>query len=254
MTLNPIHTIHPIHRTATAALASRSDADGRSRLSGNPPRFAAVAAAATAAVAMLVGSLGMTPAVAQPQLTPAIATADGEAPRYGRHGGHGGRPAGGSGAAMGGHGMGMMGLPPMHGRMLDRVGATDEQKAQIEQIMQSARADLKAQRDAGASTREQARALFAQPNIDARTAETLRQQLMAQHDQASQRMTQAMVEASRVLTVEQRQALVQQTEQRRALMEQHRSERMERGQRSERMERAPRGERRPMSGSAGGTI
>jgi periplasmic protein CpxP/Spy len=249
-----LNTPRPIRATPTSTAAMPAPSD-LARLSSNrshPARFTAVAAAASAAVALLLGSLATTPAVAQPQLMPAIATtastADGEMPR------HGGKGHGGPGAAGGAHGMGMMGLPPLHGRMLDRVGATDEQKAQIEQIMQAARADLKAQRDAAAPAREQARSLFAQPNVDARTAETLRQQLMTQQDQASRRMMQAMIEASRVLSVEQRQALVQQAEQRRELMQQRRAEPMQRHQRGEHMQRHQQGERRPMSGAAGGTI
>jgi protein CpxP len=51
------------------------------------------------------------------------------------------------------HGGGMMGGPMMGGmhggRMLDAVGATAEQKAQIKQIMDAAHTELKAQRDAG---------------------------------------------------------------------------------------------------------
>ena len=52
--------------------------------------------------------------------------------------------------------------------------------------------------------REQSMQLFTQPNVDANAAETLRQQMLQQHDQASKRMLQAMLDASRVLTPEQR--------------------------------------------------
>jgi protein CpxP len=96
-----------------------------------------------------------------------------------------------------------------HPRALEAVGATAEQKAQLQQILASARADLRALRDTGASQREQARSLFAQPQVDARTAEALRQQMMARQDQASRRMLQAALEASRVLSPEQRQQLAQ---------------------------------------------
>jgi Spy/CpxP family protein refolding chaperone len=106
-------------------------------------------------------------------------------------------------------GMGAMGNPRMAERMLESIGATAEQKAQIEQIMGAARADMKAQREAGATLRDQARTLMTQPTVDARAAETLRQQFMAQHDQASKRMLQAMLDVSRVLTVEQRRALAE---------------------------------------------
>ncbi|MCW5611917.1 MAG: Spy/CpxP family protein refolding chaperone [Rubrivivax sp.] len=119
-------------------------------------------------------------------------------------------------AGMGGAGMG----PGMGGRALDAVGATDEQKAQIRQIMDAARNDLQGQREAGRALREQMRALFAQPTVDANAVEALRQQMSAHREQASRRMTQAMVEASRVLTPEQRQALAEQMQQRRQRMEQ----------------------------------
>lgn len=133
---------------------------------------------------------------------------------------------GGPGGAMGaGMGMGMgMGGPRMD-RMLDSVGVSAEQKTQIRQIMQAARSDLAGQREARRQLHEQARSLFLQPNVDARAAEDLRQKMLAQHDQASQRMTQAMLDASRVLTPEQRKALADRMVQRRSMMERHRAER-----------------------------
>ena len=122
-----------------------------------------------------------------------------------------------------GHGGGMMGGPMMGGmhgeRMLDAVNATPDQRAQIKQIMDAAHADMKAQREAGRPLHDQMRQLFAQPTVDARVAETLRQQLLVQHDQASKRMMQAMLEASRVLTPEQRAKLAEMAGQRRGMME-----------------------------------
>jgi len=121
------------------------------------------------------------------------------------------------------HGNGMMGGPMMGGmhggRMLDAVGATAEQKAQIKQIMDAAQTDLKAQRDAGRGLHDQMRQLFTQPTVDARAVETLRQQMLAHHDQASKRMMQAMLEGSRVLTPEQRAKMADMAGQRRAMME-----------------------------------
>lgn len=134
------------------------------------------------------------------------------------HGGHGGHRGG-----MGG-GMALM-HPQQMERVLDSVNASAEQRAQIKQIVQAAHADLKAQRQGGSSLREQGLALFAQPTVDARAAETLRQQMLAQHDQASKRVLQAMLDVSRVLTPEQRQALADRIAQRKAMMERHRAER-----------------------------
>ncbi len=100
-------------------------------------------------------------------------------------------------------------------RMLDAVKATDAQKAQVRQIMQSAAADMAAQREAGRSLRDQAMAVFAAPTVDANAAEQLRQQIVAQHDQGSKRMLAAMLEVSRVLTPEQRAAWAERMKQRR---------------------------------------
>lgn len=139
--------------------------------------------------------------------------------------GHG--PGAGFGAGMG-PGMGLMGGPGM-ARALDGVGATAEQKAQIQQILQAARTDMRAQRDSGAALHEQMRSLFAQPNVDARAVETLRQQMLARHDAASKRMTQAMLDASKVLTPEQRAKLGERMKQRAEVMRE-RQQRMEREQ------------------------
>lgn len=137
-------------------------------------------------------------------------------------------------AAMHGAGMGPMAMG--HGglseRMLDSVDATAEQRTQIRALMEAARNDMQAQREAGRSLRQQAMTLFAQPTVDARAAEALRQQMLAQHDGVSKRMTQLMLDVSRVLMPEQRSKL---------------AERM--AQRHERMQRQPREHRhlRPQS-------
>ena len=93
----------------------------------------------------------------------------------------------GAEAAPGHHGGGHHGMMGgrMIERMLDGVNATDAQRTQIRQIMQSAATDLKAQRESARALREQSMQLFTQPNVDANAAEALRQQMMAQHDQAS---------------------------------------------------------------------
>jgi Spy/CpxP family protein refolding chaperone len=123
--------------------------------------------------------------------------------RGGHHGMHAGMQAGMGQGPMG-YGMAQQLFNP---RLLDSVGATAEQKAQLRQIMDSARTDMKALHDSGSHLREQTRALLTQPNVDARAAEALRQQMLAQHDQVTRRMMQATLDASRVLTPEQRQQL-----------------------------------------------
>jgi len=159
---------------------------------------------AAGAVLALAGSL-MQPAAAMPQ---------------GDHGAHHGAMS-----SMGGMGDMVMTHPRQLERLFESIGATTEQRTQIRQIADAARADLRAQREAGAPLHEQARALFAQPTIDEAAVEALRRQMLARHDQASKRWTQAMLEMSRVLTPDQRKALADRMAERRAMMERHRAER-----------------------------
>ena len=138
---------------------------------------------------------------------------------YSLHGGPGGP------AAMSDMDGMVMAHPRQLERLFDSIGATAEQRARISQIAQAARADLHSQREAGQGLREQGRALFAQPTIDEATAEALRQQMLAQHDKASRRTMQALVEMGRVLTPDQRKAMVDLMAERRAMMERRRAER-----------------------------
>ena len=135
----------------------------------------------------------------------------------GRHGGPGGD---------GGPGFGMM-QGRMGERMLDMVNATAEQRAQIKQIIDRNAADRQAQRESHRALREQAAKLFSQPTVDATAAEALRQQMMQQHDQASRRMMQSMIEVSRVLTPEQRKLLADRMAQRGEMFRRHFQERQQ---------------------------
>lgn len=110
-------------------------------------------------------------------------------------------------------------------RLLDEVNATPEQRAQIRQIMQGASTDMKARHESRRALRDQAMKLLAQPNVDAAALEALRQQMLAQHDQSSKRTMQAMIDASRVLTPEQRVKLADGMKQRRDMMQRHQRER-----------------------------
>ncbi len=130
---------------------------------------------------------------------------------YGGHGGHGGP------------GVGMFG--GMMIRMLDRVNATPEQRTQIQQIMRKQASEMGAQREAGRALRQQAMTLFAQPTVDADAVEALRQKQLAMHDAASQRMTAAMLEISRVLTPDQRKQMAEYMSQRSEMMQRHQRER-----------------------------
>jgi Spy/CpxP family protein refolding chaperone len=137
------------------------------------------------------------------------------------------------GMMMGGGGgpRGMMGSPEHMGRMLDHMldglNATDAQRNQIKQIAQAAAADMKAQHDAGQALRDKSLQIFSAPTVDAAAAESVRAQMVAQHDLASRRMLQAMLDASKVLTPEQRAKLGERMKQRQAQMH-DRMQRMER--------------------------
>ena len=142
----------------------------------------------------------------------------------------------GMGMGMGGHdgrpGMMHFGGSPEHmargiDPMLDGLNATDAQRTQIKQILQSAGADLKAQHEAGRALHQKGMQIFAAPNVDAAAAEQLRQQLSAQHDQASKRMLAAMLDVSKVLTPEQRAKLGERMKNRDAQL-QDRRQRMQR--------------------------
>ena len=131
------------------------------------------------------------------------------------------------GGGMGHHGGGMDGMM-MGGRMIDRmldgVDATDAQRSQIKQIAEAAAADLKTQREASRALRQRILDIFTAPNVDANAAEVVRQQMLAQHDQASRRMMLAMIDISRVLTPEQKAKLAERMKARAAKMQ----ERMQR--------------------------
>lgn len=143
-------------------------------------------------------------------------------PGYGP--GHGPGMHAGPGMMGGGPGMGMMGGRGLD-RMLDSVNASTEQRSQIKAIFDRARTDLQAQHEAHRALRQQMMTLFTQPVVDANAVEALRQQTLQQHDAASRRMMQAMLEASRVLSPEQRKQLADQAAKRRDWMEQRLQER-----------------------------
>jgi len=90
------------------------------------------------------------------------------------------------------------------GHMLDIVNATDAQRSQIEAIFKAARQDLSGQRETGMKLHQQLATLYTATNIDAAAIEAVRQQISAQHEVASKRLSQASIDAARVLTPEQR--------------------------------------------------
>jgi periplasmic protein CpxP/Spy len=130
---------------------------------------------------------------------------------------------------------GMMGPGTMDGggsmfggmlpRLLERVNATPEQRTQITQILDANANEMRAQHEAGRALRDEALTLFAQPTVDAKALEALRQKQLAQHDKASQRMTGVMLSISSVLTPDQRRQMAESLKQRGEMMQRHFRER-----------------------------
>ena len=145
---------------------------------------------------------------------------------YGGPGGFGMHGGPGAGMMHDGPGIGMM-QGRMGERMLDIVNATPEQRTQIKQIIDRNVAERQAQRTAHLALRDQARQLFTQPTVDAAAAEQLRQQMLQQHDQASRRMMQSMLEISRILTPEQRKQMADHMAQRGEMKRRHMQERQQ---------------------------
>ena len=130
---------------------------------------------------------------------------------HGGHGGHGehGRGPGMMGGGMMGGGMmggGMMGM--MAGRhldqMLNRVDATDEQRAKIRDISRAARNDVEKLTDVLQPLRKSAVEALAAPTVDRAAVEGIRTRLSGVTDEISKRMTTAMLDVAQVLTPEQR--------------------------------------------------
>lgn len=132
--------------------------------------------------------------------------------------GHGGAMAMQAGMGPGGHGGGMWmgrGLD----RLLDGVKATDDQRTRIRAIADAARRDLQSQRQDHRALRDQAMSAFTQSTVDAAQVEAVRRQMLSQHDAATKRMSQAMVEIAQVLTPEQRSQLAQRMKERQDRMQ-----------------------------------
>lgn len=119
------------------------------------------------------------------------------------HGEHGRGPGMMGGGMMGG---GMMGM--MAGRhldhMLDRVNATDEQRAKIRDISRAARNDIEKLTDVLQPLRKSAVEALAAPTVDRAAVEGIRTRLSGVTDEISKRMTTAMLDVAQVLTPEQR--------------------------------------------------
>lgn len=162
------------------------------------------ALALTSAVSMLAGTtVGMTSAQAQGQPADPRDQADrGSCKHHGGQDGH---------ESHGGHmsPFGPLGDARMLDRMLDDVKATDAQRVKIKQIAEAAKKDLQAQHESARDLHEKTMQILNAPKVDEAAAEAVRQQMLVQHDKASKRTLQALIEISRVLTPEQRAQVAQ---------------------------------------------
>jgi periplasmic protein CpxP/Spy len=122
-------------------------------------------------------------------------------------------------------GMGMMMAGHRLDHLLASVNATADQRTRIKAIAEAARSDLKTLQAAGRSAHQQVMTLLAAPTIDAAAIETLRVQISQQHDQASRRITQALIDASNVLSPDQRKQLADRAGKMRDMMQRHLQER-----------------------------
>lgn len=174
----------------------------------------------TAGQAVQAASPAATKAAAAPSDAPRCE--DGACPMHGGEHGHHGR------GMKGGSDMGLPFAGPGFDRLLDEVQATDAQRKQIRDIADKARTDLRALHEKAREQHQNAMAMWTAPKIDAAEAEKQRQQMLAQHDQVSKRVMQAMLDVGNVLTPEQRAKAAVALKQRHERMHDRMAERQER--------------------------
>ena len=119
---------------------------------------------------------------------------------HAERGGHGDHHRGGGSAMMASDGL----FAGHIEHMLDVANATDAQRSQIDSLFKAAREELAGQHDASSKLHVQLAALYTATNIDAAAIESVRAQMSAQREVASKRLSQASIDAARVLTPEQR--------------------------------------------------
>lgn len=169
-------------------------------------RMLAALLLAGSAVAALTPATGRAQAAAPAAAEPAASAAPAPRPRMPH----------GPGMPRHGHPMAppeTAGWMPMHGpgfeRLLERVGATPEQRSQIRQIRDAERAELRGEHEAARALHAEGARIFSADTIDVAAAEALRQKMLAHHDKVSHRHLQAMIDIANVLTPAQRRELAQ---------------------------------------------
>jgi Spy/CpxP family protein refolding chaperone len=90
------------------------------------------------------------------------------------------------------------------------IDATAEQQVKLRAIVKAAVKDLIPLREKARTARQQAGQLLTQPTIDRAAIEKFRAERVAEMDAVSKRLTQALADASEVLTPEQRQKVAEQ--------------------------------------------
>ena len=113
---------------------------------------------------------------------------------------------------------GMGGNPEQHkafmerrlDKMLDNVKATDSQRTAVKAIFARMFTEMRPIHDQHKTLHDQIASAFAADTVDRAAVENLRKQVPSLVDQASQVFTKALLDASQILTPEQRQTLVKQ--------------------------------------------
>jgi Spy/CpxP family protein refolding chaperone len=93
--------------------------------------------------------------------------------------------------------------------MLGRVGASDVQKAQINETLKNAFNDMKGMHERHSQALEQFHQLLLAPSVDRARIESLRAEQIKAMDEASKRLVGAIDDAAEILTSEQRAALAE---------------------------------------------
>ncbi|WP_163268882.1 Spy/CpxP family protein refolding chaperone [Chelativorans alearense] len=101
------------------------------------------------------------------------------------------------------------------GSVLDELDATPEQEDKLWDIIDNARGEIRPTFQDFRETREEVIELLGAPTIDRAAAEKLRSERIAAIEEASRKMTTALLDAAEVLTPEQRAKLVEHLKERR---------------------------------------